>query len=129
MRPQHITFTIDSRLEDVSLLAEQVKVLCLSAKLSRVESHQVELCIVEAVNNVIRHAYHNDPGHAVEVAVTIRADEIMFEISDTGTAADPEIMHADHRSALEPEDGNLSQVQVSGRGIAIIQALMDSFNY
>jgi serine/threonine-protein kinase RsbW len=129
MPAQHISLMIESRLEEVPLLGALVNTLCLSSNLSKLAGNEVEVCIVEAVNNAIRHAYHEEPGDVVEVAVTVLPEEIVFEVFDKGTSADPEIMHADHSDALELDPEHVGEVPEDGRGLAIMHALMDSFEY
>jgi anti-sigma regulatory factor (Ser/Thr protein kinase) len=83
---------------------------------------------VEAANNAILHAYREDPGKTVDVEVALYAEKIVFDVIDTGTSADPARMNADHRAARLPaiSSGNLKE---SGRGVAIMQEVMDSVEY
>ena len=129
MHTQQITFKIESRLEDVPLLGTLVNALCKSVKLSLVDSNHVEVCIVEAANNAIRHAYHDAPGHFVELVVNLLPDQLIFDICDSGSSASPEIMHADRRHTLDAHIDLVEQLSESGRGLAIMRELMDSFEY
>jgi anti-sigma regulatory factor (Ser/Thr protein kinase) len=38
-------------------------------------------------------------------------------------------MHADHRHALEVHQDRVQDISESGRGLAVIQEVMDSFEY
>jgi anti-sigma regulatory factor (Ser/Thr protein kinase) len=54
---------------------------------------------------------------------------LIFDVRDSGTAADVAQMHADHRLALEVYSDRVKDIFESGRGLALIQELMDSFEY
>jgi serine/threonine-protein kinase RsbW len=129
MPNQCIRLTIDSRLDAVPLLGLLVNTLCSVAGLSPAERNLVEVCAVEAVNNVIEHAYRSEPDHELSLAVTIAPDRLILEVFDRGQPADPAVIHADHRQALEIHADHLSQVAETGRGLAIMQVVMDSLEY
>ena len=58
-----VTLHVESRLDHVELAARAMRALCTTAGLPGRESAQVELAVGEALNNVIRHAYHGAAGH------------------------------------------------------------------
>jgi serine/threonine-protein kinase RsbW len=126
---EQITFKIASRLDAVPLLGQLVSSACSYAGLTALEGNQVEVCVVEAVNNSIKHAYAGDPAHAVELEVTVSPEQMVFDICDSGKSADPAWMHADHRKAFDIDVEHLETASESGRGLAIIQAVMDSSEY
>lgn len=129
MRLRRVTLTIESRLEEVPLLGTLVNAICGTAELTAEECNQVELCVVEAVNNCIKHAYLLAPGHSVEVQARLSSDFVVFDIVDSGRPADPRLMTFDHRHKLKMSATNSSQLPESGRGLAIMQQLMDSCEY
>lgn len=57
---RRIALVITSDLQNVPLIGQTMERLCSMIPLSTIESHQVTLCVVEAVNNVIVHAYGNE---------------------------------------------------------------------
>jgi serine/threonine-protein kinase RsbW len=126
---EQITFRIASRLDAVPLLGQLVSSTCSYAGLTAIEGSQVEVCVVEAVNNSIKHAYGGDPAHAVELEVTVSPEQLVFNICDSGKSADPAWMHADHHHAFDLDPDRLETASESGRGLAIIQAVMDSSEY
>jgi serine/threonine-protein kinase RsbW len=124
-----ITLTIASRLDAVPLLGQLVAYLCLRAGLNALDTNGIEVCLVEAVNNSIKHAYGGDGGHTVAVDVRLQADELTLDIWDRGKAADPEWIHRDHSEAFDLDPDRPEDFSESGRGLAIIQQVMDSFEY
>ena len=78
----------------------------------------MELCVVEAVNNAIEHAYGNEQGHEVEIVISLFVDQIIFKVCDTGKAID---------SKHIPE--KKSGLHERGRGLEIINEVMDDVTY
>ena len=128
MCAQQFTLTIESRLDSVPVLASMARKISESAGLSPNEQNEVELCITEAANNVIKHAYLGESANVVELGVTILPDYVVFDLFDSGISAEPELMEIDRRHllAVAPEIEGASE---SGRGIAIMQSVMDSLEY
>lgn len=121
MQTGTITLQIDSQVDHVFLIGLAINRICRAIPFDEVSAYEMELCIVEAVNNVIEHAYDNQPGHPVYIVVTVEADRICFEIRDAGTPLDPIRLAAPVMGNDPSEDG--------GRGLAIIRTLMTEVSY
>jgi len=119
-----IKFAIDSRLENVSLLGLAVRSICSSLPLSPTEIYQIELSLAEAVNNTIKHAYHGQSGHEVEVIATVETDRLVIEIRDTGIPL-PE----QRRSAAVFDPDDVLSLPESGMGLHIIHTAMDKIEH
>jgi serine/threonine-protein kinase RsbW len=126
---KRLAFEIESRLEAVPLLGQVACLLCTAAGFTPVEGSEVEVCVVEAVNNSIQHAYQGDPGRSVELEITLLPGQLIFDVWDSGTPADAARMNADHRGALDVHLDCVKDISESGRGLAIIQEVMDSCEY
>jgi anti-sigma regulatory factor (Ser/Thr protein kinase) len=124
-----VKLTIASRLDAVPLLGHLVRAVCLHAGLASLEANEVEVCVAEVVNNSIKHAYGGDPDHSVAVEVTLLATELTLDIWDSGKSEEPSKIHQDHRQAFSLDPEHPEDFPESGRGLAIIQQLMDSFEY
>lgn len=123
------TLEIESRFDAVPLLGQVVYLLCTAAGFAPVEGSMVEVCVVEAINNSIKHAYQGDPTHRVELEVDLLPNQLVVDVLDSGIAADAARMHADHSHALEVLPECVEDISESGRGLAVIQEVMDSFEY
>ncbi len=126
---KRFAFAIESRLEAVPLLGQVVYLLCTTAGFTPMEGSQVEVCVIEAINNSIQHAYQGDPDHSVELEVTLLPGQLIFDVWDSGTPADAARINADHRVALEIQSDCINEISEGGRGLPIIQEVMDSFEY
>ncbi len=129
MTERRITLTIASDLHNVPLIGQAIERLCSLNPLSAVESHQIALCVVEAVNNAILHAYGNETGHKVEVIFQQYPDHLILQICDRGRAMDPKRLEPPTPSPLDFDPCHLNSIPEGGLGLAIIRITMDEVTY
>ena len=129
MRSRRIKFVIDSDLENVFLISMTIRNLCSLVSLSDMEIDQVELCLVEAVNNSIEHAYGKQKGHNVEVVVYLSRERLMIEVCDMGKAMDESRLEGIDPSFRNMDLDDLDSIPEEGRGLPIIKTIMDSVFY
>jgi inorganic pyrophosphatase len=110
-------------------LGRVVSLLCIAAGFAPVQASQVEVGVVEAINNSIEHAYEGTPDRKVEIALDLFPNQLIIDVWDSGKSADKAKMHADHRRAFEVSSDAVQDIPERGRGLAVIQDLMDSFEY
>ena len=116
------TMRIDSRLENVCLVARSARVICAGAGFDDGTGCAIELCVVEAVNNAIEHAYAREPGHVVEVALAFAAAAVRVEVRDRGR-------RMDWPAARARADDYAPDLAERGRGIVIMRSLMQDVSY
>ena len=123
MRSGTLTLRIDSQLDHVFLIGLSVRAICAAARLDDGEADAVELCVVEAVNNAIEHAYGEQPGYVVEVEAVLAATTLRIAVRDRGRSMDwaAACALADARAAEHLAEG--------GRGVFIMRSLMDGLSY
>src|SRR5262249_15509961 len=119
-----VVLRIDSRLENVEPVGRAVRAMCIGAGLPVRESGHVELALVEAVNNVIRHAYAGEPGHLGEIALTLGAEAFTLEISDDGR---PMPRRAAPKLDFDPSD--VAALPEGGMGLYLIHSVMDHVEF
>jgi serine/threonine-protein kinase RsbW len=124
MSSKTLHLSIDSKFSDVSLIGHAVRGICACSPLSVEVYDDMEICVVEAVNNAIAHAYRRQGGFRVETAITLHQDRISFEISDFGAA----IREFTPRS-LEFDPQVIDSIPESGMGLFIIETIMDEVSY
>jgi serine/threonine-protein kinase RsbW len=121
MRAGMVRLTIDSRVDHVHMIGLAVRGICASIPLSEEDAYQVELCIVEAVNNSVEHAYHGESGHDVTVVASLGAGRLVLEVLDGGTPMDwPSVQERREQASLLDE---------GGRGFLIMETYMDEVSY
>jgi serine/threonine-protein kinase RsbW len=123
MRAGAITLAIDSQFDHVFLVGVVVRAVCVQAGFAEEETAGVELCVVEAVNNCVEHAYREEPGHRVEVRLALAGGALRLEVRDRGRRMDwaAACARADACAADPAAEG--------GRGIFILRSLMDEVGY
>ena len=110
MEYQKITITIESRIENVSLVGMVIGKLCSSIPLSKMDAYLIEVCAVEAVTNSIIHAYGNAPDNHVEIVFSFDTAGITLEVCDTGTSMDPKILDEIKASSLEVSPDDIASI-------------------
>ena len=128
MRPKVIKIVIDSKLEEIPSVGKKIREICSSMRLPSFEAFQIELCVVEAVTNSIKHAYRLEAGHQVEITLSIVSDKFIFDICDTGISMDSKLLEEEDPSLSFNAD-NLESVSEKGRGLVIIKKIMDNVTY
>ncbi|HEY5513209.1 MAG TPA: ATP-binding protein [Geomonas sp.] len=116
--------SIESKLSDVALVGHAVRGVCAGSPLDAETYGEMEVCVVEAVNNAIAHAYRHEDCFLVETAITLHHDRISFEISDCGKAIED---FAPRSLEFDPEV--ISSIPENGMGLFIIETIMDEVNY
>ena len=124
MRVGAITLAIESRVENVFLVGLAVNKICASIPLSEQAAYEAEVSVVEAVNNVIKHAYGNEAGHTVEVVVTVGTGAVTFEVCDTGRPLERLEVRL---PAVDCDD--TTSLSEGGRGLYIMHAFSDHVRY
>lgn len=94
------------------------KVWLDSPQISGVDRASFETALIEVASNVIRHANHGNPVECT-VAVDATEGEITATLIDTGRESDIEL------SQVRMPDASAE----SGRGLAIVKALVDEVVY
>lgn len=123
MRSGMLTLRIDSRLDHVFLVGLSVRAICAAAALPADEAAAVELCVVEAVNNAVEHAYREEPGHIVEIELALQMNGLSIKVRDRGLAMD---WVAARRNA---DAYAVDPLNEGGRGLFIMRSVMDSLSY
>ena len=129
MEQKEIRLVIDSDLKNVSLVGTAINALFPSMACSRYSANDIELCVVEAVNNCIEHAYEKKKGHEIEVLFTLHQDRLVIVICDTGKTMEIDRLAQSDLSTLETDNVQLDTLAEHGRGLAIIKEIMDVVTY
>ena len=86
-------------------------------------SHALQLCLEEAVTNVVSHAFEPDTVHDVHIALWRDDTALHAEVADDGRPFDP-LSHA-----LPAPPADLRSVPVGGLGIKLMRSFADRMAY
>ena len=126
MEPRQVALTIDSRLDSVALVGVAARGVCQEAGFAPAEAAAIELCIVEAVSNSVRHAYRGEAGHAVTTRITLTAGGLEVRVLDEGSPV-PMARRTPPYIDFDPSDPD--SIPESGRGTFLIHEIMDHVEY
>jgi serine/threonine-protein kinase RsbW len=101
----------------VSLCRGLAKAMLNELEVLSEDVETVELIVGEICANAVKHAYSH-PEERYEVHLDFGADQAVVTVKDHGKGADPRLFY---RDPLELREG--------GRGILLVQALADRFDY
>lgn len=91
---------------------------CLSLE----TAFRVDICLAEAVANVIEHGFPEGGAHEIRVTVDPRGKEAVLTVDDGGQAFDP--LRSTPRAAE-----TLDEVGIGGYGLRILRHFADSCRY
>jgi serine/threonine-protein kinase RsbW len=116
---------ISADLGLVRLSAAALQGILREVKCEPEHAVMIELCVVEAVNNAIEHAYAQDPGGRVEIQLDFDADMLEIMVTDTGRAMSGGAIER-ARTALDAAPGELRE---GGYGLGLIVDIMANVAY
>jgi len=123
-----ISLIIDSDLDEVAHIAKAVRGLC-AGLLSEEARDAVELSLVEAINNVIKHGYQGQRGQDVRVLVGLHTDYVVIEVVDNASPMQSTLLEEASEERFAFDETNLADVPEGGMGLALIRMNMDEVEY
>jgi serine/threonine-protein kinase RsbW len=124
-----ITFTIDSHLANVALVAMSLRSICSLVALSPEELDELEIGVVEALNNVIKHGYEGTSGLPVTTTVELEDHRVTVQISDRGKRIPAELLDRARTSCLDINTDEPAELPESGMGLYLIASSVSSIDY
>ena len=116
---------ISADLQLVRLSAAALQGILGEIECEAEQAMRIELCVVEAINNAIEHAYAQDPRGRVEIQLDFGADTLEITVTDTGCAmSDGALARA--RTGLVEAPGELRE---GGYGLGLIVDIMTNVEY
>ncbi|OGV37190.1 MAG: hypothetical protein A2020_08385 [Lentisphaerae bacterium GWF2_45_14] len=116
-------FCIAGLLKNVRRLALFCRRTC-EKYFSPEDLDSIELAVVEATNNIIKHAYGGESKNPVEIGVTRHKGFFRIRIYDHGKPFNPEAIPSPNF-----EWAGIDKIPESGRGLYIIRNIMDNVSF
>ncbi|WP_243359869.1 ATP-binding protein [Fundidesulfovibrio terrae] len=120
-----LTMTIDSSLDNVSLVGNAVRGILENEPGPRHDIPLVELAVCEAVNNAIIHGYDQKEGFPVEVSLSLAKGKLIVTVADRGRG------FSTFPDALPkvPAGEDLQNMPLGGWGLRIMGEVMEQVRY
>ena len=115
--------SIDSSFSEVRLASELLYKYCDTHKIPIDLQGQLELMLVEALNNVVEHAYLEKAGNSIGIELEMVDQNALMKITDNGIAAPGSVL-------IEGSElPDITALPEGGWGLCLIQALADNIEY
>lgn len=120
------SLTIDSCVNEVRRAAAWFRKV--SAGIDKQTSAECELALVEALTNIVKHGYNQQPGNDIKLHIKNGSSKLEFIVEDSGRPIPMEALQKSE-DALQYDPDDLSGLPISGIGLALIKEIMSEFSY
>ena len=117
-------FNIASNYGEVIEINKSIREYLAGNKIETYVCNAVEICLTEALNNVIKHAYKGENSNQIEIIIRINNNQLEIDIIDEGSPRKNLII-----SELNFDPTDIDNLPEGGMGLYIIKQLMDDLNY
>lgn len=118
--------TIQSRLDDLVLLWPWIESLAADYSIPANTLYAIDLCLEEALSNIIRHGYQGRPGRPITVEFAQYDREVEFTVEDQAPPFNP-LAQPETTPATAP--ASINDFPVGGLGIGLMRKFAGSLAY
>lgn len=122
MKPEIVRLTVPAEAEFIDLVRLTLYGIASKLGFSYEEIEDMKVAVAEACNNVVVHAYEPGQPGTLEVIFERQSSGLSIKVKDQGPSFD---FTEKARKAEPLHDKSLSEINVGGLGIYLMQALMD----
>jgi len=119
-----LKISLTSSYSEVTPACRKLKAFFIGLGVPEYVEINIEICVNEALNNIIKHAYLGKPDNLIEIQATCNKSEIKIKIIDTGICRTNF-----ERPKLNFNPSNIDNLPEGGMGLYIIDKLMDNTDY
>ena len=119
-----IQYLIDSSFREISSFSSKVRSFLEKNSISEEIINAVDISLVEALNNVVEHAYGMKQGNRIEINIEIVSNKIILQLCDWGIARTNL-----EKAKLDFDPDDIDNLPEGGMGLFIIEQLMDKTEY
>jgi len=119
VQPARHTFAFVSGRESLSGMTAAIEEFCLAHGLPQEALFELSICLAEALNNILLHAYRNESGRGFSVTVALDEHAITALVTDNGPPFNP----------LQHQARVMDGTQEHGMGVHIYRSLMSFVDY
>ncbi len=121
---QHKEFFIESDYSNVNYVCKDISSFLTSNNHKIKAIREIELCMIEALNNVIKHAYDSEPGNPIYINTVIDDQKLTIEIIDNGRSRENF-----EKPVLDFDPKDIPNLPEGGMGLYIIDQFTDENYY
>lgn len=117
--PRQLRMTVTSEPAAIAPVRRALESFAAGCGLDEQAVADVGLCVNEAMANIIRHAYDNQPGRPIEIDAVAEEAGVRISLRDWGKGINPMASPTRPREPLQP----------GGLGLVCMSTLMDEVQY
>jgi len=117
---------LDSRLTELSRVQLWIDAVADRHGVSADARFPMQLCMEEALANVVLHGYHEEPGHSIVLWSTAAEGTLFFAIDDQAPPFDP-LDPGAQNAPVGP--ASLDSIQPGGNGLRLLRRFAGSLAY
>ncbi|MFH0736740.1 MAG: ATP-binding protein [bacterium] len=117
-------FAIKSNYYNVVPISKEIRLFLVENFINETDCNDVEICIMETLNNVIKHSYNEVDNNEIFIETIIDKNELKIIVDDKGISRKNIT-----KPTLEYDPNNIMDLPESGMGLYIIDQLMDDTKY
>jgi serine/threonine-protein kinase RsbW len=115
--------TLTSELEEIGRLAEIIEAWAEDLDLPMKTVMETNLMLDELITNVISYGYRSEPGHPIDVSISIEGALMTIRLADKAPAFDP------LQSETPDVTADIDDRDIGGLGIHFVRKLSQSMHY
>jgi anti-sigma regulatory factor (Ser/Thr protein kinase) len=116
--------TLRSQISELAQISPWIEHLASQYAIPTKTQFAMNLCLEEALSNIVRHGYGGAPDHNIFIDCRIPQSGVFLFV------VDDEAPHFNPVEALEPPiPGRLEDLQVGGQGIRLLRRFADNLKY
>ncbi len=115
--------TLKSQLEDLVRVLPWAQALAARYSVPADTQFAIQLCLEEALSNIVRHGYRGQPNQSITVECAPAAAELVFTVEDKAPPFDP-------FAAVPPAaPASIQELEPGGQGIRLMQKFASRHDY
>lgn len=119
-----INISLQSKFSKVIATSKLVREYCTEKNISKDDCDDIEICVVEALNNIIEHSYGRLESHQIKIELIFEKLYLQIKITDTGNRR-----KNFKKAELKVNPSYIQSLPERGMGLFIIEKLMDKTSY
>ncbi|MGH8489851.1 MAG: ATP-binding protein [Gammaproteobacteria bacterium] len=119
----YLAVSVTSDISEMRRLARWVRDISHLLALPDDIAFRLDLCLEEAVHNIIKYGYSDQGPHQIDVKISYDADSLALEVEDDGIAFDPLSVPVLVRPST------LAEAKIGGWGVHLIRQFSDRCHY
>ena len=117
-------YKIQSKYNKVVAVCDEINLFMVENRICKSTADSFEICLIEALNNIIKHAYKQDFTKEIKIIIKIEEEIVSVSLIDNGLPR-----KNTEKAKLEYDPDDIENLPEGGMGLYIIENLMDHTKY